>query len=105
MRPGTEGFAWRVRGRSDPPTPRANHGQRYEIPAFAPHLKKFLEPERGSVLQREGEPRRFFYHFANPLLQPYVILNGLSEGLIDDDLLLSLRPAHEETTSEPPRLF
>ncbi len=81
-------------------------GKRYEIPAFAPHLKKFLEPGRGSVLRREGEPRSYFYRFANPLLQPYVILNGLSEKVISDETLASLEQrstVHE--TSEPEPLF
>lgn len=82
-------------------------GRDYQIPAFAPHLKKLLEPERGSVLQREGEPRRYFYRFANPLLQPYVILHGLSEGLINDETLVQL-DRHDPTTddsSEPEPLF
>jgi len=57
-------------------------GRRLDIPAFARHLKQFLEPERGSVLHREGEPRRYFYRFSDPIMQPYVILNGLAEGLI-----------------------
>ena len=77
-------------------------GKHYDIPAFAPHLKKFLEPERGSVLHREGEPRRYFYRFANPLLQPYVILDGLAEGLIADEQIA--RRANDES-SEPARLF
>jgi type II secretory pathway predicted ATPase ExeA len=88
-------------------------GRRIEIPAFSNHLSQFLEPERGAVLQREGSSRRYFYRFADPIFQPYVILTGLSSGLITDDQLrklqkrvqgeLSMPSAYE--TSAPQQLF
>ncbi len=37
------------------------------------------------MLQREGTSRRYFYRFSDPILQPYVVLKGLSSGLITDD--------------------
>jgi energy-coupling factor transporter ATP-binding protein EcfA2 len=85
-------------------------GKRYEIPAFARHLNKFTDPARGSVLQKVGEPRRFFYRFANPLLQPYVILNGISTGRLDAAYLDELQREQQEAVdvaatvpNEPPR--
>jgi type II secretory pathway predicted ATPase ExeA len=66
-------------------------GRRLEIPAFARHLKQFLQIERGSVLQREGEPRRYFYRFSDPIMQPFVILSGLSEGLVTDGQLVQIQ--------------
>jgi hypothetical protein len=66
-------------------------GRRIEIPAFALHLSKFLEPERRSVLQREGSERRWFYRLANPLLQPYVVLTGLSAGTISEGRLARIQ--------------
>lgn len=68
-------------------------GKPYDIPAFARHLNAFTESGRGAVLQKVGEPRRFFYRFANPLLQPFVILNGLAKGHLDDELLRQLEGA------------
>jgi Cdc6-like AAA superfamily ATPase len=56
-------------------------GKRYEIPAFARHLKRFSDPLHG-VLVKTGEPQRHIYRFINPLMQPYAILSGLSKGLI-----------------------
>jgi hypothetical protein len=53
-----------------------------EIPAYAQHLKKFTAPERGRVLKRTGGRRQYRYRFTRPLLQPYVVLRGISEGLI-----------------------
>jgi Cdc6-like AAA superfamily ATPase len=72
--------------------PLAKMGKPLEIPAYARHLKQFTEDARGPVLQKVGEPRRFFYRFANPLLEPYVILDAISKGLITHELLSELRP-------------
>jgi hypothetical protein len=69
-------------------------GRRIEIPAFSNHLSQFLEAERGSVLRREGSSRRYFYRFTDPIFQPYVVLNGLSTGLITDEQLRGLRKIH-----------
>lgn len=71
-------------------------GRRIEIPAFSNHLSQFLEPERGAVLQREGTPRRYFYRFSDPIFQPYVILNGLSEGLITEAQLQEFKSDESE---------
>lgn len=84
-------------------------GRRLDIPAFARHLAQFLEPERGAVLQRRGVPRRYFYRFTDPILRPYVVLKGLSDGLIASDQLhefqptpTELAPSLNETTSPQP---
>lgn len=50
----------------------------YQIPAFAKHLKAFSEESRGPILERNG--RR--YRFIKPIMEPYVILRGLADGLI-----------------------
>ena len=55
----------------------------YDIPAFAKHLKAFSEPGRGSILERDG--RR--YRFSKPIMEPYVILRGLADGLIAEKRL------------------
>lgn len=55
-----------------------------EIPMFGRHLAAFCSDERGNILQRIGEPRSYQYRFTNPLLQPFVILRGIQDGLIED---------------------
>lgn len=55
----------------------------YDTPAFQRHLHSFCERDRGPVLHRIGGPHRYRFRFVNPLMQPYVIMRGLSEGLID----------------------
>jgi type II secretory pathway predicted ATPase ExeA len=83
--------------------------RRLDIPAFSRHLSQFLEPERGSVLFREGS-KRYFYRFSDPILQPYVILKGVADGLITEEQARELRqnrsdtPTEDETT-EPQALF
>lgn len=62
----------------------------YDIPAFARHMNEFCEPTRGPILQRIGSPRNYRFRFINPLLQPFIIMDGLSKGLIDDDKLATL---------------
>lgn len=59
-------------------------GKRYEIPAFSQHLNAFCEPARGPVLQRMGTLRRYRFRFVNPLMQPFVIMNGLKRELIKE---------------------
>jgi len=62
----------------------------YEIPAFSQHLNAFCEAARGPVLQRTGTTRRYRFRFENPLMQPFVVMDGIRKGLITDDL----KPAH-----------
>lgn len=88
-------------------------GRRIDIPQFSRHLSHFLGPERGAVLQREGIPRRWFYRFTDPILQPYVILKGLSDGLLTEEQLSKIQevpsvtedPPTESETTSPQRLF
>lgn len=61
--------------------------RRYEIPAFSRHLNDFCENIRGPVLQKIGTRRRFRFRFLNPLMQPFVIMHGLSSRLIDRQFL------------------
>jgi len=58
----------------------------YEIAAFARHLKDFGLAKRGPVLKKIGSRGRFRYRFINPSMQPFVIMKGLSEGLIQAEL-------------------
>ena len=61
--------------------------KKYEITGFAKNLNDFCNAARGSVLQQKGEPRKKSYRFTNPLMQPYVIMKGLSNNLIDEAII------------------
>lgn len=65
-------------------------GRHYDIPSFSRHLYDFTDKERGNVLERTGTQRRYRYRFKNPLMQPYVIMRGIADGLINPDTLARL---------------
>ena len=58
----------------------------YEIAAFIGHLHDFCSKERGAILQQIGARRRYRYRFVNPLMQPYVVMRGLRDELITEEL-------------------
>ncbi|HUH63080.1 MAG TPA: AAA family ATPase [Terracidiphilus sp.] len=66
------------------------------IEQFAQHLRDF-STTRGPILERDG--RR--YRFIKPMMEPYVTLRGLADGLINDSQLS--RPSALST--EPEQLF
>lgn len=69
--------------------------KQYEIQAYIRHLDKFSTESRGNVLRKGGVKRRFQYSFVEPLMQPYVILRGLSEGLVTEEQIAGLKSLDE----------
>ncbi|HWH48116.1 MAG TPA: AAA family ATPase [Burkholderiales bacterium] len=65
-------------------------GRPFEVLAFAQHLYSFCERGRGPVLQRMGAAGSYRFRFRNPLMLPYVILNGLKSNLITEAQLNTL---------------
>lgn len=61
-------------------------GKNYQASTFALHMNAFTELDRGNVLQRFGTARNYRYRFADPMMQPYVILKGLQEGRLTDEV-------------------
>jgi energy-coupling factor transporter ATP-binding protein EcfA2 len=57
-------------------------GKPYKTAAFARHLDELAQESRGEVLQKHGTGRTTRYRFLNPLLQPYVAMRGVSDGLV-----------------------
>lgn len=53
------------------------------IDAFQQHLKKFITEERGNILMRRGHERAFRFRFREPMMQPFVIMQGIEQGLVD----------------------
>ncbi len=62
-------------------------GKNYDIPAFTHHLNAFCGDGRGRILQKTGIPRRYRFRFTNPLMQPFVIMQALADGMIQAELL------------------
>ncbi|HWW01682.1 MAG TPA: AAA family ATPase [Candidatus Acidoferrum sp.] len=62
-------------------------GRPYDIPAFSQHLNDFCERKRGPILQKTGWRKRYRFRFITPLMEPYVLMRGLSSGKIQPELL------------------
>ncbi|MGH9607781.1 MAG: ATP-binding protein [Terracidiphilus sp.] len=58
-----------------------------KIEAYIRHLDKFSQPERGPALKKEGQKRKIQYSFVEPMMQPYVLMKGLSEKKITEEQL------------------
>ena len=67
-------------------------GRNQEIPSYVRHLHGLCEAKRGSVLQKLGESHSYRYRFADPVLQPYVLMRGLERGLVDLNDVTGVRP-------------
>jgi len=68
-------------------------GKTYEIPSFAQHLNEFCDPKRGPILAKTGAKRRYRFRFVNPLMQPFVIMQGFAAGKFKS--LIAQKPAQQ----------
>ncbi len=58
-------------------------GRDQSIPSYSRHLHGLCEDRRGAVLQKLGQSHSFRFRFADPMMQPYVLMRGLQRGLVD----------------------
>ncbi len=68
------------------PLNRIVPGRDYKPTTFAFHMNAFCEEQRRSVLEKFGEPRHQRYRFTDPAMPPFVVVKGLADGLVDDDV-------------------
>ncbi len=77
---------------SDVAAPLSRIRGRKVVPGvFVSHLAAFCSEARGRILIRKGHPRNYVYRFGNPLLQPFTIMHGISEGSVPADWVESLK--------------
>ena len=69
-----------------------------EIANFQDTLREFAE-RRGRILERTGEQRSYRFRFADPAMQPYVIMRGVRDGIVDEAAKRAL------SSPEQPDLF
>lgn len=72
------------------------------IPDFNRHLNKFCSAERGKILERHGSQKNYHYKFKDAMMQCYVIMRGISDGLIEKNVLASNRHSQGFSTFSPP---
>jgi hypothetical protein len=56
-----------------------------EIANFQRHLSEFISADRGAVLIRRGGERQYRFRFKDPMMQPYVIIKGIRDGMVDEE--------------------
>jgi hypothetical protein len=66
-------------------------GKPTKIDQFNRHLSQFCTAVRGSVLTKDAKTNRPRYRFTNPMLQPYVLIRGLADKLVDENDLRETR--------------
>ncbi len=67
----------------------------YEASTFAFHMNEFTTEKRKNVLERLGEPRNYRYRFTDPMMQPFVILKGLHDGRVTEELTELFEPKRQ----------
>jgi Cdc6-like AAA superfamily ATPase len=67
------------------------------IAHFDKHLRRFSSEHGGNILIKRGGERQQTFRFADPMMQPYVIIRGIQSGMIDDTAktLLLQKEQHE----------
>jgi GTPase SAR1 family protein len=60
------------------------------IATFTNHLVEFSQDKRGQILERDGQPWGYRYRFRDPLLVPYVFMDGIDSGIASDRSLVSM---------------
>jgi hypothetical protein len=43
-----------------------------------------MSDERGPILIRRGTERQYRYRFSDPMMQPYILMRGMREGIIPE---------------------
>ena len=62
----------------------------YRISQFARHLSALSENDRGPILRKEKRYQQIQYRFIDPIVQPYITMRGLRDGMIDSFILKGL---------------
>lgn len=57
---------------------------------FQNHLIEFSGEKRGPVLERDGQPWGYRYRFRDPLLVPYIFMDGVESGVASDEGLVEM---------------
>jgi hypothetical protein len=57
-------------------------GEQIEIDRYQRHLADLILPRRGSILERRGAEKNYQFRFRDPMMQPFVIMKGISAGML-----------------------
>lgn len=57
--------------------------ERKRIAHFEKHLRRFSSDEGGNILIKRGGDRQQTFRFSDPMMQPYIIIRGIQNEMID----------------------
>ena len=60
-------------------------GRTMSIAQYQNHLRDWHIEKRGRILQRTGEPRTYRFRFAEPSMQPYVLMKGIADEMVGEE--------------------
>ena len=60
-------------------------GKTFQAALYNGHLAEFASDERGKILERTGEARKRRYRFADPMIQPFVLMKSYSQNIVTLD--------------------
>lgn len=60
-------------------------GRAMVIAQYQNHLRDWHIEKRGRILQRTGEPRTYRFRFAEPSMQPYVLMKGIADDMVGEE--------------------
>ena len=75
--------------------------KRYGIDGYMRHLREFCSEQRGRILEQKGERRRFRFRFRDSIMEPFVIMRGIKEGLISEESVVELEQQATRTLQSP----
>ncbi len=67
------------------------------ISHYEKHLARFSSQDGGNILQKRGGERQQQFRFADPMMQPYVIIRGIQTKMIDEQARTNLLQREEPT--------
>ena len=73
--------------------------ERKRIAHFDKHLRRFSSDEGGNVLVKRGGDRQQRFRFADPMMQPYVVIRGINTKMIDEAAKAMLLQREQATLS------
>ncbi len=66
------------------------------VSLFGQHLKNLCEKDRGKILEQTGSERKYRYRFVEPMMQPFILMQGVRNSLITRQQVLDLAATHYE---------
>jgi hypothetical protein len=73
--------------------------EKKRIAHFDKHLRRFSSDEGGNILVKRGGDRQQRFRFADPMMQPYVIIRGINTQMIDEAAKAILLQREQATLS------